>query len=82
MCGKMSTTARQEFCIKSSAKMAWNGLDKLKDTGTPENKFACSWTPQNLKAIPLTCFFAPGISCNRPNMAELANKPKKLRFES
>ena len=41
-------------------------------------------TPHNLKkqsSIPWTCFFTPGVSCKRPNMAELANDMEKLGFE-
>ena len=41
-----------------------------------------SWDTKKFKAIASTCFFASGISCDRPNKAKLANEIKNLPFES
>ena len=69
LCGKMRRTSTQEFCI--------NKLGSKNSRNPP-----VLGTPKQIKAIPSTCFFASGISCDRPNMAKLANEIKKLRFES
>ena len=47
-------------------------LDKLEHTPTLANKSTHDWDTTSFENDPCFCFFAHGISCNWPNMAELA----------